>query len=345
MKKKIALITGITGQDGSLLARFLLKKNYEVHGIIRRSSSFNTSRIDDIYQDINEKNKRLILHYGDLVDTSNMLKIIGDANPDEIYNLAAQSHVKVSFELPEYTSMVDAIGCLKILEIIKTLKIQNKVKFYQASTSEMYGSSPPPQNEKTQFKPTSPYGAAKLYAHWITRSYRESYKIFASTGILFNHEGPYRGDTFVSKKIVKAAVKIKNGKQKKLYLGNLYAKRDWGDAEDYVAAIWKILQQKNPDDFVLATGKSYTIKEFASRTFKKLNMELKWKGKGLKEKGYIKNTNKEVVVIDKKYFRPFEVDHLKGDPSKAKRVLKWKPNTSLDRLITKMINFEIKNFA
>ena len=270
MKKKIALITGITGQDGSLLARFLLKKNYEVHGIIRRSSSFNTSRIDDIYQDINEKNKRLILHYGDLVDTSNMLKIIGDARPNEIYNLAAQSHVKVSFELPEYTSMVDAIGCLKILEIIKTLKLQNKVKFYQASTSEMYGSSPPPQNEKTQFKPTSPYGAAKLYAHWITRSYRESYKIFASTGILFNHEGPYRGDTFVSKKIVKAAVKIKKGKQKKLYLGNLYAKRDWGDAEDYVAAIWKILQQKKPDDFVLATGKSYTIKEFASRTFKKI---------------------------------------------------------------------------
>ena len=345
MKKKIALITGITGQDGSLLARFLLKKNYEVHGIIRRSSSFNTSRIDDIYQDINEKNKRLILHYGDLVDTSNMLKIIGDARPNEIYNLAAQSHVKVSFELPEYTSMVDAIGCLKILEIIKTLKLQNKVKFYQASTSEMYGSSPPPQNEKTQFKPTSPYGAAKLYAHWITRSYRESYKIFASTGILFNHEGPYRGDTFVSKKIVKAAVKIKKGKQKKLYLGNLYAKRDWGDAEDYVAAIWKILQQKKPDDFVLATGKSYTIKEFASRTFKKLNMELKWKGKGLKEKGYIKNTNKEVVVIDKKYFRPFEVDHLKGDPSKAKRILKWKPNTSLDKLITKMINFEIKDFV
>ena len=342
MKKKIALITGITGQDGSLLARFLLKKNYEVHGIIRRSSSFNTSRIDDIYQDINEKNKKLILHYGDLVDTSNMLKIIGDTRPDEIYNLAAQSHVKVSFELPEYTSMVDAIGCLKILEIIKTLKLQNKVKFYQASTSEMYGSSPPPQNEKTQFKPTSPYGAAKLYAHWITRSYRESYKIFASTGILFNHEGPYRGDTFVSKKIVKAAVKIKKGTQKKLYLGNLYAKRDWGDAEDYVAAIWKILQQKKPDDFVLATGKSYTIKEFASRTFKKLNMELKWKGKGLKEKGYIQNTNKEVVVIDKKYFRPFEVDHLKGDPSKAKRILKWKPNTSLDRLITKMINFENK---
>jgi len=345
MKKKIALITGITGQDGSLLAKFLLKKNYEVHGIIRRSSSFNTSRIDDIYQDINERNKRLILHYGDLVDTSNLLKIIADAKPDEIYNLAAQSHVKVSFELPEYTSMVDAIGCLKILEIIKTLKLHNKVKFYQASTSEMYGSSPPPQNEKTQFKPTSPYGAAKLYAHWITRSYRESYKIFASTGILFNHEGPYRGDTFVSKKIVKAAVRIKKGKQKKLYLGNLYAKRDWGDAEDYVAAIWKILQQKNPDDFVLATGKSYTIKEFASRTFKKLNMKLKWKGKGLKEKGYINNTNREVIVIDKKYFRPFEVDHLKGDPSKAKKILKWKPNTSLDTLITKMINFEIKNFV
>ena len=345
MKKKIALITGITGQDGSLLAKFLLKKNYEVHGIIRRSSSFNTSRIDDIYQDINERNKRLILHYGDLVDTSNLLKIIADAKPDEIYNLAAQSHVKVSFELPEYTSMVDAIGCLKILEIIKTLELHNKVKFYQASTSEMYGSSPPPQNEKTQFKPTSPYGAAKLYAHWITRSYRESYKIFASTGILFNHEGPYRGDTFVSKKIVKAAVRIKKGKQKKLYLGNLYAKRDWGDAEDYVAAIWKILQQKNPDDFVLATGKSYTIKEFASRTFKKLNMKLKWKGKGLKEKGYINNTNREVIVIDKKYFRPFEVDHLKGDPSKAKKILKWKPNTSLDTLITKMINFEIKNFV
>ena len=345
MEKKIALITGITGQDGSLLARFLLKKNYEVHGIIRRSSSFNTSRIDDIYQDINEKNKKLILHYGDLVDTSNMLKIIGDVGPDEIYNLAAQSHVKVSFELPEYTSMVDAIGCLKILEIIKTLKLDNKVKFYQASTSEMYGSSPPPQNEKTQFKPTSPYGAAKLYAHWITRSYRESYGIFASTGILFNHEGPYRGDTFVSKKIVKAAVKIKIGKQKKLYLGNLYSKRDWGDAEDYVAAIWKILQQKQPDDFVLATGKSYSIKEFANRTFKKLNLELKWQGKGLKEKGYIRNTNKEVIVIDKKYFRPFEVDHLKGDSSKAKRILKWKPNTSLDKLITKMINFEIKNFS
>ena len=343
MKKKIALITGITGQDGSLLTRLLLKKNYEVHGIIRRSSSFNTSRIDDIYQDVNQKKRSLTLHYGDLVDTSNMLKIIENVKPDEIYNLAAQSHVKVSFELPEYTSMVDAIGCLKILEIIKGLKLQKKVKFYQASTSEMFGSSSPPQNENTEFKPTSPYGAAKLYAHWITRSYRESYNIFASTGILFNHEGPYRGDTFVSKKIVKAAVKIKKGKQKKLYLGNLYAKRDWGDAEDYVAAIWKILQQKNPDDFVLATGKSYTIKYFASQTFKKLGMKIVWKGKGLKEKGYI--DKKEIIVIDKKYFRPFEVDHLKGDPSKAKRILKWKPSTSLDKLIDKMIEFEIKNFS
>ena len=343
MKKKIALITGITGQDGSLLAKFLLKKDYLVHGIIRRSSSFNTSRLQDIYQDINEKNKKLTLHYGDLVDTSNMLKIIQDIKPDEIYNLAAQSHVKVSFELPEYTSMVDAIGCLKILEIIKSLKLEKKVKFYQASTSEMFGSSPAPQNEKTEFMPTSPYGAAKLYAHWITKSYRTSYKMFASTGILFNHEGPYRGDTFVSKKIVKAAINIKKGKQKVLYLGNLYAKRDWGDAEEYVKGMWKILQLKNSDDFVLATGNSYSIKYFAERTFKKIGMDIKWVGKGLNEKGILKKNNKKVIQIDKKYFRPFEVDHLRGDSAKAKKMLGWKPNKSLDDLISKMIDYELKN--
>ena len=343
MKKKIALITGITGQDGSLLAKFLLKKDYLVHGIIRRSSSFNTSRLQDIYQDINEKNKKLTLHYGDLVDTSNMLKIIQDIKPDEIYNLAAQSHVKVSFELPEYTSMVDAIGCLKILEIIKSLKLEKKVKFYQASTSEMFGSSPAPQNEKTEFMPTSPYGAAKLYAHWITKSYRTSYKMFASTGILFNHEGPYRGDTFVSKKIVKAAINIKKGKQKVLYLGNLYAKRDWGDAEEYVKGMWKILQLKNSDDFVLATGNSYSIKYFVERTFKKIGMDIKWVGKGLNEKGILKKNNKKVIQIDKKYFRPFEVDHLRGDSAKAKKMLGWKPNKSLDDLISKMIDYELKN--
>jgi len=341
MKK--ALITGITGQDGSLLARFLLKKGYEVHGIIRRSSSFNTGRIEDIYSDPNEKKSRLVLHYGDMVDTSNLLRIISKVKPNEIYNLAAQSHVKVSFELPEYTANVDALGCLRILECIRQLKLQKKTKFYQASTSEMFGTSNPPQNESTPMFPASPYGAAKLYAHWITKNYRFAYKMFACSGILFNHEGPYRGQTFVTKKIVDAAVKISKSQQKILYLGNLNAKRDWGDAEDYVEGMWLIVQQKKPDDFVLATGKSYTVRDFATRVFKKVGINLKWKGSGLKEIGVNKDNNKTVIKIHKNYFRPQEVDYLLGDAKKARRILGWKPKSDLNKLIDKMLKFQFKN--
>ena len=314
--KKNALIFGITGQDGSYLSRLLLKKNYEVHGVKRRSSSFNTSRIDNIYQDPFVKKKRLILHYGDITDSNSVFSIIKKINPNEIYNLAAQSHVAVSFEIPEYTTNTDALGTLRILDSI--LRINKKIKFYQAGTSEMFGQvREVPQTEKTPFYPRSPYGVAKVYSHWITKNYRESYKIFASNGILFNHESPLRGETFVTKKIVQALCRIKFGKQKKLFLGNLYSKRDWGHAEDYVMAIWKILQQKNPDDFVICTGKQYTIKQFLNLTAKKLKMSLSWTGKGLNEKAYIKN--KPIIEIKKKYFRPSEVDKLVGNYNKAKK--------------------------
>ncbi len=344
MKKKIALITGITGQDGSILAKFLLKKNYIVHGIKRRSSSFNTQRIDDIYKDIHEKNLKLFLHYGDLTDFSSIINVIKKVKPNEIYNLAAQSHVQVSFETPEYTANADAIGTLRILEAIRSLGMEKKIKFYQASTSEMYGSYPPPQNENTPMHPASPYGAAKLYAHWITINYRKSYDMFVSTGILFNHEGPARGETFVSRKITIGIANYLNNKIKHIYLGNLDAYRDWGDARDYVEAMWKILQQKKPDDFVIATGKSYSVRKFVELAFSFVGIKIIWRGKGLKEIGVDKKTNKTIIKIDKKYFRPQEVDHLKGDYSKAKKILKWSPKINFKTMVKDMVESDLKAF-
>ena len=342
MKKKIALIFGITGQDGSYLAEFLLKKNYEVHGVKRRSSSFNTSRIDHIYQDPHKKKRKFILHFGDVTDSLSVSTIISKIRPHEIYNLAAQSQVAVSFEVPEYTANADALGALRILESIKFHKLQKKTKFYQAGTSEMYGKVQKiPQNEKTDFYPLSPYGVAKLYAHWITKNYREAYKIFACNGILFNHESPRRGETFVTKKIISALCKIRENKQKKLFLGNLYAKRDWGHARDYCEAMWKILQQPNPDDFVIATGKQYSIKQFIEYTAKQLKMRIIWRGKGLKEKGFYKS--KCIIECDKNYLRPLDVNTLLGDASKARKTLNWKPRIDIHKLIEEMINVEFKN--
>ena len=343
MKKKIALITGITGQDGSILAKLLLQKNYIVHGIKRRSSSFNTQRLDDIYKDLHEPNPEFFLHYGDLTDFPSILNIIQKVQPNEIYNLAAQSHVQVSFETPEYTANADAIGTLRILEAIRVLKLEKKIKFYQASTSEMYGSSPPPQSENTPMHPASPYGAAKLYAHWITKNYRKSYNMFTSTGILFNHEGPSRGETFVSRKITMGIANILKKNQKLLYLGNLDAYRDWGDARDYVIAMWKILQYKKPDDFVIATGKSYSVREFVEIAFSLVSINISWKGKGLKEIGYDKKTNRTYIKIDKKYFRPQEVDHLRGDFKKAKRLLKWEPKIKFKEMIKDMLEKDLSN--
>tara|TARA_B100001029_G_C15055769_1_gene454256 strand:- start:719 stop:1756 length:1038 start_codon:yes stop_codon:yes gene_type:complete len=342
MKKKVALIFGVTGQDGSYLSEFLLKKNYIVHGVKRRSSSINTSRVDHIYQDPHEKNYRFRLHYGDITDATSVSKIIYLTKPDEIYNLAAQSHVAVSFEVPEYTANADALGTLRILEAIKFHKLEKKTKFYQAGTSEMYGKVQRiPQNEKTPFYPLSPYGVAKLYAHWITKNYREAYNIFGCNGILFNHESPRRGETFVTKKIVSALCKIKIGKQKKLYLGNLNAKRDWGHARDYCYAMWKILQQKKPDDYVIATGVQYSIKQFINKTANQLKMKLTWKGKGLKEKAY---NDKGIPVIEcnKNYFRPLDVNTLIGDAKKARKKLNWKPSVKIEDLIKEMIEFEFK---
>jgi len=315
----------------------LLSKKYIVHGVKRRSSSLNTSRIDDIYQDPHSK-RNFYLHYGDVTDSLSVLKNIASIKPDEIYNLSAQSHVKVSFDVPEYTANVDAIGALRILDAIKSLKLEKKVKYYQAGTSEMFGASKPPQSEKTNFYPRSPYAAAKLYAHWITINYREAYGIFACNGILFNHESPIRGETFVTKKIVSALCKIINNNQKKLYLGNLYAKRDWGHARDYVVAMWKMLQRNKPDDYVIATGQQYSVKEFINFTAKELSIVIQWKGKGINEKGYW--NNKCIIEIDKEYFRPTEVNSLKGDSSKARKVLGWKPNTNIKSLIKEMIEFE-----
>ena len=334
MKKKIALIFGITGQDGAYLAKFLLKKNYIVHGIKRRSSSLNTGRIDDIYKDPHSKTN-FFLHYGDTTDSLSVLKNIAAIKPDEIYNLSAQSHVGVSFEVPEYTANVDGIGALRILDSIKSLRLEKKIKYYQAGTSEMFGAAKPPQNENTNFYPRSPYAAAKIYAHWITVNYREAYGIFACNGILFNHESPIRGETFVTKKIISALCKIVKKKQKKLYLGNLYAKRDWGHAKDYVVAMWKMLQQKRPDDYVIATGKQYSVKEFVNLTAKELNIKIIWKGKQKNEKGYW--NGKPIIEIDTDYFRPTEVNSLRGDYSRARRKLGWKPKITVKQLIKEMI--------
>ena len=342
MKK--ALIFGVTGQDGSYLSELLILKGYEVHGVIRRSSSINTNRVEHIYQDPHEKKRKFILHYGDVTDSTSVSKIIKKIEPNEIYNLAAQSHVAVSFEVPEYTANADALGTLRILEAIKFHSLEKKTKFYQAGTSEMYGKIQSKlQNEKTVFYPQSPYGVAKLYAHWITVNYREAYGLFASNGILFNHESPRRGETFVTKKIITALCKIKQKKQKKLYLGNLYAKRDWGHAKDYCYAMWKILQQKKPDDFVISTGKQYTIKQFVNKVADRLKFKLKWVGKGLKEKAIDKNTNKIIIELDKKYFRPLDVENLIGDSNKARKILKWKPKYNIDSLIDDMIYHQLKN--
>ncbi len=343
MKKKVALIFGVTGQDGSYLAEFLLKKNYIVNGVKRRSSSINTLRVDHIYQDPHDQNYKFRLHYGDITDSSSVSSIIKKTKPDEIYNLAAQSHVAVSFEVPEYTANADALGALRILEAIKFHKLEKKTKFYQAGTSEMYGKVQNfPQNEKTPFYPLSPYGVAKLYAYWITKNYREAYNIFACNGILFNHESPRRGETFVTKKIVSALCKIKKGKQKKLFLGNLNAKRDWGHAKDYCYAMWKMLQQKYPDDYVIATGKQYSIKQFVNLSAKKLNMKIKWKGKGIKEKAY--NEKGQVIIeCDKNYFRPLDVNTLLGNAKKARKILNWKPSINIHSLIDEMIIHEYKS--
>ena len=345
MMKKIALITGITGQDGAYLAELLLSKNYEVHGIKRRSSSFNTARIDHLYKDKHKEDVNFFLHYGDLTDSTNLIRIIQEVQPHEIYNLGAQSHVKVSFEVPEYTANSDAIGTLRILEAIRILKMENKVKFYQASTSELYGKAQEvPQTETTPFYPRSPYGVAKLYAFWIVKNYREAYGMFACNGILFNHESPLRGETFVTRKITRAASKIKLGLQEKLYLGNLNAQRDWGHAKDYVEGMWRMLQHEKPEDFVLATGKTTTIREFCNLSFKELGIEIKWEGEGENEVGIDQSSNKVIISIDNNYFRPTEVDLLIGDASKAKKLLSWTPKYELESLVKEMVNADYNLF-
>ena len=343
MKKKKALIFGITGQDGSYLAEFLLKKNYIVHGVKRRSSSFNTGRVDHLYQDPYVQSRNFILHYGDITDAISVSSIIENIKPDEIYNLAAQSHVAVSFEVPEYTANADALGTLRILEAIKFHNLSKKTKFYQAGTSEMFGKVVEvPQKESTPFYPRSPYGVAKVYAHWITVNYREAYNLFACNGILFNHESPVRGETFVTKKIVSALCKIKLGKQKKLYLGNLDAKRDWGHAKDYVEAMWKMLQQKKPQDFIISSGKQHSVKDFVNLVLNELNIKYFWKGKGFSSKCYIRENKKLIVLCDKSYFRPLEVDTLLGSSKKAKKILNWKPKYNINSLVKEMVREELK---
>ncbi|MGB9864604.1 GDP-mannose 4,6-dehydratase [Fervidobacterium riparium] len=371
MKK--ALITGITGQDGSYLAELLLEKGYEVHGLIRRSSSFNTRRIDHLYKDPHDKDNRFFLHYNDLTDSTNIIRLLQEIQPDEIYNLAAQSHVKVSFELPEYTANADALGTLRLLEALRILGMEKKVKFYQASTSELFGKVQEiPQNEKTPFYPRSPYAVAKLYAYWITVNYREAYGIFACNGILFNHESERRGETFVTRKITRAATRILVGNQEKLYLGNLNAKRDWGYAKDYVKGMWMMLQQDEPDDYVLATGETHEVREFCERTFENLGIKLDWVGEGVEEKGIIKEIDRYktqevisklkerhpdlrnfdlnlerfkvgqvVIEVDPRYFRPTEVDILLGDATKARTKLGWKPETTFEELVRIMVEYDL----
>ena len=350
MKK--ALITGVTGQDGAYLSEFLLDKGYEVHGLKRRSSSFNTERIDHLYQDPHIENKNFILHYGDLTDSTNLIRLVQQIQPDEIYNLAAMSHVGVSFELPEYTANTDGIGTLRLLEAIRLLGLEKKVKVYQASTSELYGKVKEiPQNENTPFYPRSPYGVAKLYAYWITVNYREAYNIFACNGILFNHESPLRGETFVTRKITRGVSKIALGLQDKIHLGNLDAKRDWGHAKDYVRSMWMILQQKKAEDWVISTGITTSVREFVKMSFKHIGVVINYKGQGGKEKGYVTSCSnkqfqlpigKEVVSVDPNYFRPTEVDLLVGDSSKAQKELGWKPKYNLNDLVKDMMNSDLK---
>jgi GDPmannose 4,6-dehydratase len=338
---KRALVTGITGQDGSYLAELLLQKGYEVHGIVRRSSSFNTSRLDSIYQDPHEQNRRLILHYGDLNDASSLNRILRVVDPDEIYNLGAQSHVRVSFDTPEYTGEVTGLGCTRLLEAIRELKIRPRI--YQASSSEMFGRVlETPQTEKTPFYPRSPYGVAKVYAFWITVNYREAYDLFAVNGILFNHESPRRGETFVSRKITRAVARIAAGTQERLYLGNLEARRDWGYAKDYVDAMWRMLQHDVPNDYVIATGDTRTVREFCERAFSEVGIDLDWRGEGLEERGVDRESGRVVVEIDPRYLRPTEVDLLVGDASKARQDLGWTPTTRFEELVRLMVQSDVK---
>ena len=342
MTQKTALITGVTGQDGAYLAELLLAKGYMVHGIKRRSSSFNTGRIEHLYQDPHEKDPRFILHYGDMTDSTNLIRIVQETQPDEIYNLAAQSHVQVSFETAEYTANADGIGTLRLLEAIRLLKLADKTRFYQASTSELYGLvQEVPQSETTPFYPRSPYAAAKLYAYWITVNYREAYGMHASNGILFNHESPIRGETFVTRKITRAVAAIHRGKQEKLYLGNLDAKRDWGHARDYVEGMWLMLQKDQPADYVLATGETRSVREFVEAAFAHVGTQIEWKGAGVNEKGTCKKTGKVLVEIDPRYFRPTEVDLLIGNPAKAKRELGWVAKTSFADLVAEMVREDV----
>jgi GDPmannose 4,6-dehydratase len=341
--RKVALLTGITGQDGAYLAELLLEKGYVVHGVKRRSSSFNTGRIEHLYQDPHEADPRLILHYGDLTDSTNLIRIVQEVQPDEIYNLAAQSHVQVSFETPEYTANSDAVGTLRLLEAIRILGLEGKTRFYQASTSEMFGLvQETPQRETTPFYPRSPYGVAKLYSYWIVVNYREAYGMHASNGILFNHESPIRGETFVTRKITRAAAAIAHKREDKLFLGNLDAKRDWGHAKEYVRGMWLMLQQPQADDYVLATGKTTTVRQFTEWAFEDAGFTLVWKGKGVDEKGYDKKTGRCLVEIDPRYFRPTEVDLLLGDPSKAKAKLGWEHETSVRELAREMVREDLK---
>lgn len=353
-KHRKALITGITGQDGAYLAELLLSKGYEVHGIKRRSSLFNTARIDHLYQDPHENNIKLKLHYGDLTDSTNIIRIIQEVQPDEIYNLAAMSHVKVSFDSPEYTANVDALGTLRVLEAVRILNLEKKTKIYQASTSELYGKvQETPQTEKTPFYPRSPYAVAKMYAYWITVNYREAYNIFACNGILFNHESPLRGETFVTRKITRAAARIALGLDKKLYLGNLNSKRDWGHAKDFVEAMWLILQQEKPEDFVIATGETHSVREFIELAFKELGIVIKFKGQDENEIGYIDQllqpnnfleVGQEIIQVEKKYFRPTEVEILLGNPEKARRQLNWKPKYTFHQLVKEMVHSDFEYF-
>ena len=342
---KVALITGVTGQDGMYLAELLLKKGYTVHGIKRRSSMFNTQRVDHLYEDVHEKGVKFFLHFGDLTDSTNLIRIVQETQPDEIYNLAAQSHVRVSFETPEYTANADAIGALRLLEAIRILKLEKKTKFYQASTSELYGEVLEiPQKESTPFNPRSPYGAAKAYAFYITKNYREAYGMFACNGILFNHESPVRGETFVTRKITRGVAKISLGLQKKIFLGNLDAERDWGHAKDYVEGMWMMLQQKEADDYVLATGKKISVRKFIELAFEETGVKIEWKGKGVEEKGINATTGKTVIEIDEKYFRPSEVDLLVGDASKAKKILGWEAKHTVQQLVKEMVASDVKLF-
>ena len=344
MKKK-ALITGITGQDGAYLAELLLSKGYEVHGLKRRSSLFNTDRIDHLYQDKHRDDINFYLHYGDLTDATNLIRIIQEVQPNEIYNLGAQSHVKVSFEVPEYTANSDAVGTLRLLEAIRILKMEKKIKFYQASTSELYGKAQEvPQTENTPFYPRSPYGVAKLYAYWIVRNYRESYGMYASNGILFNHESPLRGETFVTRKITRAVARISVGLQEKLYIGNLNAKRDWGHARDYVEGMWLMLQQDKPEDYVLATGITTTVRDFCFMAFSEVGISINWEGKGNQEKGIDASTGKVLVEVDPNYYRPTEVDLLIGDATKAKEQLNWQPKVNISSLVKEMVASDVALF-